>query len=107
MYLPQSWSCIWHESRLVIVKPSNTVTCMALWPGYGCAFYFTSQPSPTTGTIFLYTWRAFSSRGLKALVKYKGPADIHCIYLTLLHAFRWQSNTIHDAFTSAWRVLIP
>ena len=55
---------------------------MAFWQGYGCAFYFTSQSSRKTGTIFLYNWRAFSSRGLKqeGSCKYKGPADTFTVY---------------------------
>ena len=63
-----------------------TVICMGFWAGV--LFYFTSQPSCTTGKIY---WRVFSSHGLKA-------ADIHytCRCLTLFSmAEQYHPRCIH------------
>ena len=63
--------------------------CYALLYGQGTGVLFTSRANLVVqlAQFFYVNWRAFSSHGLKALVSiYKGPADIHCIYLSLLHA---------------------
>ena len=72
-----------------LFKPSNTVAF-----GQGVFFYFTSQPSCTTGTIY---WRGFSSRGLKAFVTSKVLLTFTVpVSVAASRAFRWQSNTMNS-----------